>query len=906
MKKRLLALLLLVSILFVSSCGGGSKNSTEDGGNSNIDSGNSNDGGSGNVGGGSGNGENGDTDDPDYGTATVYEKGSTVYIFGSTEELNHLYPLISELSDKNINVNYGYIDEERYEILIGENAEREVSEAAYKLLRKMPKSSYFNARYLAYASSGKIAIAYDYNEYTPISALEYITEDLISSILNSDGYVALPEGIIAQGVVDLIAEQKKLDEKSLEASWANLEKKVPADIYEAFRILYTIYDDELINWYANLYDPNVGAYYSTTTQKNTECYLPGPEVTIQAMRFLESSGMLSGLGKYRDNIPKLMKYSIIYYCKSIQAPDGYFYDPQYSKHTASGRDLSWCTDMLRLFESAPVYDTPNGYAGDGISADEFWDGLIASGLVEEGTPRPLNLVKMKEDNLQGKLTASLDVSVSEAVSKIKLTATTMDYLSDYRAYIDYLHSINVDTDPYTGCGYLNGTYNQVKTQSDVLFKKQGAFVYDESYGEEYRMYDGMNLKEITITYFNSKINPETGMCGKASSLNPTGREYLFTNGFFKIIPVYNSFAVPYPYAEQAAETLLMALLSDQASTQNICDVYNVWSGLNDLKTNVKKYADSKTQETVLKMIDDGIKENGAEAIINSYEKMKAYKMPDGGFASSTKATESNVDAIGKPTSGMVGPMFYLLGAEKVPMYTRYQWMQYLEIILSLERNDKVYFKPLSDILTFEDMPDTSQLYLRSATADLSIKPGIEGDPALCIDKNVNKNQTIVDISLMEKSADPKVLIFETNMKISKVEKVNPIALSFGPQGGSHSNRAYRFQFSFTSAAEGSVISISEMKWSGLGSEYSTINKFATPAKIGEWFNLRIEYDTTHLEADGYPKTRVYINRELLFTTTEVYAKPITADDTSASATLIMFTPLLCELWLDNTSIRQSN
>jgi hypothetical protein len=396
------------------------------------------------------------------------------------------------------------------------------------------------------------------------------------------------------------------------------------------------------------------------------------------------------------------------------------------------------------------------------------------------------------------------------------------------------------------------------------------------------------------------------MCGKTSSLNPTGREYLFTNGFFKIIPVYNSFAAPYPYAEQAAETLLMALLSDQASTQNICDVYNVWSGLNDLKTNVKKYADSKTQEAVLKMIDDGIKENGAEAIINSYEKMKAYKMPDGGFASSTKATESNIDAIGKPTSGMVGPMFYLLGAEKVPMYTRYQWMQYLEIILSLERNDKVYFKPLSDILTFEDMPDTSQLYLRSATADLSIKPGIDGDPALCIDKNVNKNQTIVDISLMEKSADPKVLIFETDMKISKVEKANPIALSFGPLGGSHSNRAYRFQFSFTSAAAGSVISISEMKWSGLGSEYSTINKFTTPAKIGEWFNLRIEYDTTHLEADGYPETRVYINSELLFTTTEVYAKPIMEDDTSASATLIMFTPLLCELWLDNTSIRQSN
>ena len=924
MKTRLIALLILISMLFLYSCesgnldsdntngnnsseNGGSESPDESGGNENPDGS-----GSGDTGSGSGDSESPDNNDdpdedeaPDYGTATVYEKGSTVYLVGEAEERSLISAFVGALGEQDINVTAGDGAEKKNEIIVGKADGRAIASKAYSILEKMPKKSYFMARYLVYASSGKIAIAYDFNEYTPLSALECMTDELCWAIIDADGFVALPEGVIAQGSIDLIAEQKKLDEKALDVAWAKLEKKVPAEIYEAFRTLYTLYDDELISWYANLYDPNVGAYYSTTSQKEKECYFPGPEVTIQALRFLESSGMLSGLGKYRDNIPKIMKYSIIYYCKSIQDPNGYFYDPQYEKHSASGRDLSWCTDMLRLFESAPVYDTPNGYKGDGISADEYWDNLVLEGVVDESTPRPLNLVKLKEANSQGKLTSSLDATPSEAVSKIMLTATTMDYLSDYRTYIDYLNDIDVDNDPYGGCGILNSTYNQVKTQSDVLYNKQGAFVYDESYGEKYRMYDGMNLKEITIAYYSSKINPETGMCGQPSSLGPTGREYRFTNGFFKIIPVYTNFGAAYPYAEEAAETLLMAIVSDEPTKQNICDVYNVWSGLYDLKNNVNKYGSAEAKATVIPMINDGVLEKGAEAILKSYEKMKGYKMPDGGFASSTKHIESNVDAIGKPLNGMVAPMYALLGAEKVQMYTRHHWMEYLEILLSLERNDKVYFKPLSEILTFEDMPGTSQLFLRSATAELSIQPGKDGDPALLINKNVNKDQSIVDIPLMQKVADPKVLIFETDIKIANVQKSNPIALAFGPRGGTHSNRTYRYQFD-TSTVDGTSITMKEMQWSGSGSSYDTINSFKTSAKIGEWFNLRIEYDTTYLAAKGYPETRVYVNDELVFTTNEVYSVAIEADDTSAAATFIMYTPLLCELWLDNTSVRQAN
>ena len=834
--------------------------------------------------------------EPDYGNATVYGNGSRVYLLGEDDETNFIEAFVSSLRDAGIDIRYDSEVDEKYEIIIGNSTDRAVVKKAYELLEALPKSSYFNARYLVYASSGKIVIAYDYNDYTPISALEYISSVLTEKIINSEGYVALAEGVVVTGSVDLIEEQKKLDDITLAVAWENLAKKVSPEIYEAFRTLYTMYDDELIEWYASLYDPNVGAYYETTSQRDAECYLPEPEATIQAMRFLESSGMLSGLGKYQDNIPEIMKHKIVYYCKSIQDPNGYFYNPQYGKYTSNGRDLSWCTQMLAYFGSAPVYDTPNGYKGDGITADEYWDSL---GIEES---RPLNLVAQKE-SFSKAATASLDTSMREVVSDIILTATTMDYLSDYRAYIDYLYSINVDLDPYTGCGYLNSTYTQVQTQSDVLYNKQGAFVFEESYGERYRMYDGMNLKEITIAYFNSKINPETGLCGKPSTINPKGTEYLFTNGFFKIISVYNSFGAVYPEAEKATDAIIQGLIGDEPSLQNICDIYNLWSGLSSIKTNVSKYADKETKDLVLEKINTALEEFGAEAILTSYEKMVKYKMPDGGFASSTKAVESNVDAIGKPMDGMAGPMFSLLGATKIPMYTRHHLMQYFEILLSAEGSGKAYFKPLSEIFTFDEMPDTTQLYLRSATADLSLEPGKNGDSALKIDKNVDKDQTIIDISLTQKVADPKGITFETDIRLSDVIKSNPIAIVLGPYGSKHNNRAYRFEFNFSNA-DGSKITMTEKQWNGVGTSFSTINTFDSGVTVGEWFNLRIEYETTSLVAQGYPETRMYINDVLIYKTNEVYSMATLADDPSASVTLIMYTPVKCCVWLDNTVLKQ--
>ena len=95
-----------------------------------------------------------------------------------------------------------------------------------------------------------------------------------------------------------IAKQRELDKVAKEKEWEALAKEAGGDergagIADAFKQLYTLYTPALAEWFAKLYDPEVGGYYSTTSGHDTEGFGPDVEVTVQSLRFIESSGMLT-------------------------------------------------------------------------------------------------------------------------------------------------------------------------------------------------------------------------------------------------------------------------------------------------------------------------------------------------------------------------------------------------------------------------------------------------------------------------------------------------------------------------------------------------------------------------------------------------------------------------------------
>ena len=525
-------------------------------------------------------------------------------------------------------------------------------------------------------------------------------------------------------------EQVAEDEEMLAQKWAALANDLGADTALALQKLYSLYGDNLADWTASLYARGfmnaelgiyAGGFYESISGRDNVGFGPDVEATVQMLRFIQQSGMIDHLGNdLKTAIPKWMQQEMIFFAKSLQAEDnGYFYHPQWNrkdvdaKLSRRGRDLGWATSLLSTFGSAPTYDTPNGIYGDGITAEEY---LKLIGKANDFD----SLNTYPEKSLTLPLGASARSRVSLAAAKS--SSNSADFLSDFESFIDFVHSNDVDTLPYYSL--FNSTLSQITAAS----AKMGRYAPDESVTDEkYLQYTGMTFKEISVKYLTERINPKTGLWGKdweeynraldeagdTSTPRKTGTEYKYTNGLHTNIVVYNNWKIAYPYPLKAAESLIQCLLGDEESTGNICELYNVWYCIVEIKNNATKFCDPQTSREVTDYIKNALAERGAEAIDNTYQKLKRYQRADGGFSHNiyegTKKNqgmptglgldEGNVDAVCIGTTGMVRVIFDAFGYERVPILTKSDWMRYMNII---EESEPVYKAPSSSsVITFD-------------------------------------------------------------------------------------------------------------------------------------------------------------------------------------------------------------
>ena len=182
-----------------------------------------------------------------------------------------------------------------------------------------------------------------------------------------------------------------------------------------------------------------------------------------------------------------------------------------------------------------------------------------------------------------------------------------------------------------------------------------------------------------------------------------------TNGYFKVIVIYNAWGYPYPALEKAADSVIAGILGDEPSTGNICEVYNLWSALISTKENAKTCHSKDVADKILAKINDLMLDKGEAAILNTYKKQSAYQMPDGAFAHGIHKcltghqgkipvglglVEGDVDAIGKATTGIVNNIYEAYEIDRVPIYHKREWDKYFEIMLNakpiIKNNTKTY------------------------------------------------------------------------------------------------------------------------------------------------------------------------------------------------------------------------
>ncbi len=145
-----------------------------------------------------------------------------------------------------------------------------------------------------------------------------------------------------------------------------------------------------------------------------------------------------------------------------------------------------------------------------------------------------------------------------------------------------------------------------------------------------------------------------------------------------------------------------AIVSDEPTLTNACDVYNAWTCITLLRNNLRdQYNEgekAQIRETILKRIDDVIAASGTKPILTAYNKQSRYKLADGSFSHNTLSgypwhqgphhislgieREGDIDAIGKCIAGTIGPIRNVYGAKPVPYFQRHHFMTYMQIIVS--------------------------------------------------------------------------------------------------------------------------------------------------------------------------------------------------------------------------------
>lgn len=117
----------------------------------------------------------------------------------------------------------------------------------------------------------------------------------------------------------------------------------------AMQELYAEYSPEMWEWYAGLFDTDIGGFYYSNSARDTEGYLPDIESTSQATNAMRSR--FHNLLNAYDELPEWMIAKMAEFTRSLEDPeDGYMYHKQWGKNILNsrrGRDLMWSEDMAK-------------------------------------------------------------------------------------------------------------------------------------------------------------------------------------------------------------------------------------------------------------------------------------------------------------------------------------------------------------------------------------------------------------------------------------------------------------------------------------------------------------------------------------------------------------------------------
>ena len=726
------------------------------------------------------------------------------------------------------------------EIVFGDTGRAITEKAKAALAAQLSGDLNNDCGYIIYVEGGSVAVYWQIPDMAEIAIAAFIAKCI------DDAQLVLTDGIVFCD---------KYDRRTFEAEkyWLALEMKgaTPEEL-EALRNIYTFYDGtKIAGWMANLYDPEIGGFYYSNSARDTDGYLPDIESTSQLISTAVSIG---ALGNRNKDLPEEIKAKLVAFAKGLQSSkDGYFYHPQWPQGRENlntdryGRDLSWATSLITSF----TLDTN----GDGVQEKQYPNWCAPNGTkceIHTGTDQMCSfpvVTSYYSDRISGSVNTTLSSSVSSAVSK--LTESTAVATASVSQYPDY-------TSRAAFSAWLEAYNESIKIDSGKAHNLSAirAEITQQGYADIVLAH----LDRVQAEVYEEQI---------AAGIEPTGLwqtevNYRLVWGLLKYAVWYNNgddgkaIDIKYiPYIIKSC-TKVTALPPDLSAGYAMNDLYNQWSSITSLISNIKTYNPDQ-----LDLVYELVRESAPDLINNSLEKIKPFKCDDGsvvytsrgvsptmiyGVPISLGVREGDVNAMALCV-GMYSAIFTSLGYSDVPLCTSEDKEMFIDTLLTCEPIEKT---PASDgTFDFEDGIPSS--YVSTSTT--------EGKIELCEDPEDRTNNVVYlygasstvqgdTLKFATAKRGSNCYIFETDIYID-----------------SDTDDGYIFQITMGDKylidmnKNGSTITVKDV----MGFNQSTGKTTRTTFKCDEWHTIRFEFyvagdETNELER---PMTKIWLEDELV-------------------------------------------
>ena len=704
------------------------------------------------------------------------------------------------------------------------------------------KHSDGDVTYAIVYKEGVLAI-YGADEKSFAAGIEYLYDNyLVSDSLKVDTTLSY--------VFDMTAEEYEvfLEEQATEellANWDNrfdyLAEYFSQEAISKLKYLYTLFDERVYLWVANLWDEDVGAFYYACSARDYEGFLPDVESTTQAIKIIAGSGMTDkwggGLGSIDAAFPEEMQEQILNFVFSLYCDDdGYFYHEQWGRKInddRKGRDLTWSMQLVNNFGAT----LPEGWV-DAVTRLENKNSAVSS-ITERSTVS----------------------AVASVMEKSSVSAVASDNrFSSRENFIAYLDSLNLLSDSY-GKGHM------LASQADQM--KAAGYI------------------DLCCDYLDS-LQTQVYEEQLAMGIDPNGlweheTNYHSISGFFKLAVVYSSAKRSQQYLDLVLDSCVTCILSNEEANQ-VVYVYNPWAaigecigGMNRANEAAKK-AGQKAPYDVEKCRQELIYPRAAEMFDKTYEKAIAFRKNDGGYSylleNSSPTIQGVYASMGLPEGDMNATallvyhmMSYMEGAfgfELPPIWNITDFRRFLDEIENLEYAPK---KPG----TVNFVADFDNYSSGDTITDGTVAPDSGGTVLVDYDPTDSSNMALKFKSVAGTKSGFKTFTNMTAMKncfvfsadFNMTEKSSGTTHQISFYGGGNRNYMITLGGGTSSVSIGDASNVT-------GTGIKTTN-FGVSIPTGEWFNLKLEM---YMESSTDLKVKIYINDEYIMTSTNYFGSEV--------------------------------